>query len=191
MNEKENSQEASSAVDLADEFAEIRAHYEEGLELSSLEMDKIADLAVSYLKQLLGFFGETNCAIDEYDGDEGKLILDITDGDLAILIGRHGNTLESLQMVLSSLMSATLRFHYPILVDVESYKSRRRAKIQNMARSAAERVRKNGGRIALVPMNGYERRLVHIALREATDVTTHSEGEDPYRRVVTTAVHEQ
>lgn len=190
MNEKENSQEASSAVDLADEFAEIRAHYEEGLELSSLEMDKIADLAVFYLKQLLGFFGETNCAIDEYDGDEGELILDITDGDLAILIGRHGNTLESLQMVLSSLMSATLRFHYPILVDVESYKSRRRAKIQNMARSAAERVRKNGGRIALVPMNGYERRLVHIALREATDVTTHSEGEDPYRRVVITAVHE-
>ena len=92
-------------------------------------------------------------------------------------------------MVLSSLMSASLHFHYPIVVDVESYKSRRRAKIQSMARSAAERVKKNGNRIALAPMNGYERRLVHIALRGEDQVTTHSEGEDPYRRVVITAVN--
>ena len=58
-----------------------------------------------------------------------------------------------------------------------------------MARSAAERVKKNGSRIALAPMNGYERRLVHIALRGEDQVTTHSEGEDPYRRVVITAVN--
>lgn len=189
MDESDLSQVSLSVEGITDEFSEIRSHYENGIALTDSEMDKIADKAVLYLKHLLSFFGERECEIDEYDGDEGELILDITGGDLAILIGRHGNTLDALQMVLSSLMSASLHFHYPIVVDVESYKSRRRAKIQSMARSAAERVKKNGNRIALAPMNGYERRLVHIALRGEDQVTTHSEGEDPYRRVVITAVN--
>ena len=189
MDESDLSQVSLSVEGITDEFSEIRSHYENGIALTDSEMDKIADKAVLYLKHLLSFFGEHEWEIDEYDGDEGELILDITGGNLAILIGRHGNTLDALQMVLSSLMSASLHFHYPIVVDVESYKSRRRAKIQSMARSAAERVKKNGNRIALAPMNGYERRLVHIALRGEDQVTTHSEGEDPYRRVVITAVN--
>lgn len=189
MDESDLSQVSLSVEGITDEFSEIKSHYENGIALTDSEMDKIADKAVLYLKHLLSFFGEHECEIDEYDGDEGELILDITGGDLAILIGRHGNTLDALQMVLSSLMSASLHFYYPIVVDVESYKSRRRAKIQSMARSAAERVKKNGNRIALAPMNGYERRLVHIALRGEDQVTTHSEGEDPYRCVVITAVN--
>jgi len=132
--------------------------------------------------------GENSCAIDEYDGEDGELILDVTGGDLAILIGRHGNTLEALQMVLSSLMSAKLHFHYPVSVDVESYKSRRRNKLQEMALSAAARAKKTG-KVSLAPMSGYERRIIHIALRDNLEVTTHSEGDDPYRRVVVTAIN--
>ena len=174
--------------DAADEFSSIRERFEAGAELTEEETDKVADVAVEYLRELLGFFGETSCSIDEYDGDNGELILDVNGGDLAVLIGRHGRTLDALQMVLSSLMSSTLKFYYPIVVDIESYKSRRKSKVQGLARAAAAKARKQG-RVAMAPMNAYERRLVHLALHDDDSVTTHSEGEDPNRRVVITAVH--
>ena len=180
--------EQSTSTDAADEFASIREHFEAGVELTDDETDKVADVAVEYLRELLGFFGETQCSIDEYDGDNGELILDVNGGDLAVLIGRHGRTLDSLQMVLSSLMSSRLKFYYPIVVDIESYKSRRNSKVQGLARAAASKARKQG-RVAMAPMNAYERRLVHLTLVDDDTVTTHSEGEDPNRRVVITAVH--
>lgn len=180
--------EQSTSTDAADEFASIREHFEAGVELTDDETDKVADVAVEYLRELLGFFGETQCSIDEYDGDNGELILDVNGGDLAVLIGRHGRTLDSLQMILSSLMSSRLKFYYPIVVDIESYKSRRKSKVQGLARAAASKARKQG-RVAMAPMNAYERRLVHLTLVDDDTVTTHSEGEDPNRRVVITAVH--
>ncbi len=185
---EETSADQSLTTDAADEFSSIREHFEAGAELTEEETDKVADVAVEYLRELLGFFGETSCSIDEYDGDNGELILDVNGGDLAVLIGRHGRTLDALQLVLSSLMSSTLKFYYPIVVDIESYKSRRKSKVQGLARAAAAKARKQG-RVAMAPMNAYERRLVHLALHDDNSVTTHSEGEDPNRRVVITAVH--
>lgn len=185
---EETSADQSLTTDAADEFSSIREHFEAGAELTEEETDKVADVAVEYLRELLGFFGEISCSIDEYDGDNGELILDVNGGDLAVLIGRHGRTLDALQMVLSSLMSSTLKFYYPIVVDIESYKSRRKSKVQGLARAAAAKARKQG-RVAMAPMNAYERRLVHLALHDDDSVTTHSEGEDPNRRVVITAVH--
>lgn len=185
---EETSADQSLTTDAADEFSSIRERFEAGAELTEEETDKVADVAVEYLRELLGFFGETSCSIDEYDGDNGELILDVNGGDLAVLIGRHGRTLDALQMVLSSLMSSTLKFYYPIVVDIESYKSRRKSKVQGLARAAAAKARKQG-RVAMAPMNAYERRLVHLALIDDDTVTTHSEGEDPNRRVVITAVH--
>lgn len=185
---EETSADQSLTTDAADEFSSIREHFEAGAELTEEETDKVADVAVEYLRELLGFFGETSCSIDEYDGDNGELILDVNGGDLAVLIGRHGRTLDALQLVLSSLMSSTLKFYYPIVVDIESYKSRRKSKVQGLARAAAAKARKQG-RVAMAPMNAYERRLAHLALHDDNSVTTHSEGEDPNRRVVITAVH--
>lgn len=185
---EETSADQSLTTDAADEFSSIREHFEAGAELTEEETDKVADVAVEYFRELLGFFGETSCSIDEYDGDNGELILDVNGGDLAVLIGRHGRTLDALQLVLSSLMSSTLKFYYPIVVDIESYKTRRKSKVQGLAKAAASRARKQG-RVAMAPMNAYERRLVHLALIDDDTVTTHSEGEDPNRRVVITAVH--
>ncbi|MBQ3340006.1 MAG: KH domain-containing protein [Atopobiaceae bacterium] len=170
-----------------DEFASIRQRYEAGETLTDDEMDKIADVAVDYLRQILALFGEKHSTIDEYDGDDGELILDVNGGNLAVLIGRHGRTLDALQMVLSSLMSSHIHFYYPVVVDIESYKTRRKKKLRSIALSAAERARKQG-RVALAPMNAYERRIVHLALVNDDSVTTHSEGEDPNRRVIITAL---
>lgn len=171
-----------------DAFADIRQRYEDDNPLTDDEMDRIADVAVGYLRGILSCFGEDKASIDEYVGDDGELILDVNGGDLAVLIGRHGRTLDSLQMVLNSLMSSNLKFHYPVVVDIEGYKSRRKDKLQNMARSAAARAKRQHGKVALAPMNAYERRLVHLALVNDKGVTTHSEGEEPNRRVIVTAL---
>ena len=169
-----------------DEFAQIREHYEAGVALTDDETDRIADVAVEYLRGIL--FGETHSSIDEYDGDEGELILDVSGGDLAVLIGRHGRTLEALQTVISTLLSSRLKFYYPIVVDIESYRSRAKKKIEQMALNAASRAKSHGSSVKLAPMNAYDRRLVHLALRDDPEVTTHSEGDDPDRYVVVTPV---
>ena len=178
----------SSGGGTGDVFATMRERFEAGEELTDGDVDAIADAAVEHVRNILGIFGEDAVTIDEYEGDGGELILDVTGGDLAVLIGRHGRTLDALQMVVSSLMSSTLRFHYPVVVDVEGYKVRRREKLRGLARQAASRAKRQHSRVALPPMNAYERRLVHLALVDDPEVTTHSEGEDPTRRVVVTAL---
>lgn len=175
-------------VETVEEFDAIRSAYEETGDLTDDQVDKVADAAIEILRSILGCFGENNSSIDEYDGDEGELILDVNGGNLAILIGRHGVTLDALQVVFSSMLSKKIGFHYPIVVDIEGYKSRRRDKVQSVARNAASKARKNGRAVKLAPMNAYERRLVHLALRGDDSITTHSEGVDPERCVVITPV---
>ena len=171
-----------------DEFASVRAHIAEGASLTDDELDLVADTAIGYLRELLSFFGESSVAIDEYEGDDGELILDVSKGDLAVLIGRHGRTLDSLQVILSSFMSNRMQCHYPIVVDIEGYKSRRKDKLVSLAKSSAARAKRSRGRVSLPPMNAYERRIVHLALVGDEHVNTHSEGEDPDRRVIITYV---
>lgn len=175
-----------NAEEVVGEYPEIAAHYKAGVELTDDELDTIADVAISVVRLILSHFDADDSPIDEYEGDEGELILDITAPDLAVLIGRHGRTLESLQTLVSLLVSRKLGFRYPVSVDVEGYKSRRHDKVISMAKSAASRAVSQGRTVNLPPMSAYERRLVHIALREDDRIDTHSEGVDPERRVVIT-----
>lgn len=169
-------------------YPEIAAKYKAGEPLSESEVDTIADVAISILRSLLSFFDAANSPIDEYEGDEGELILDVTAPDLAVLIGRHGRTLDSLQVIFSLLVSRKLGFRYPVIVDVEGYKARRHDKVVKMANSAAARAVQQHRSVNLPPMTAYERRLVHITLRDNPKVDTHSEGVDPDRHVVITLV---
>jgi spoIIIJ-associated protein len=161
---------------------ELRAPVEQP-ELTEEELDKVADAAVVAIQRILAGFG-IEAAIDEYEGDDGEIILDIVGGDLAILIGRHGKTLDSLQTLVGAATSRQLGFRYPIVVDVEGYRGRRREKLEDMARRTADRAVRQGRPVKLRPMTSYERRLVHMALRDDKRVVTGSEGEDPARSVV-------
>jgi len=161
---------------------ELRAPVERP-ELTEEELDKVADAAVIAIQRILAGFG-IEAAIDEYEGDDGEIILDIVGGDLAILIGRHGKTLDSLQTLVGAATSRQLGFRYPIVVDVEGYRGRRREKLEDMARRTADRAVRQGRPVKLRPMTSYERRLVHMALRDDRRVVTGSEGEDPARSVV-------
>lgn len=152
--------------------------------LTDAELDQVADTAIAALKDILKYFNVGQVTIDEYEGDEGELILDITGDDLAVLIGRHGRTLDSLQFLISVITSRTIGFRYPIVVDVEGYKSRQRQKLEEIAESAAHRAVTQDREIKLRPMTPYERRIIHITLRDNPSVETHSEGEGRGRRVV-------
>lgn len=180
------SEENQTSSEFNGDYPEIAAKYKNGEPLSDDEVDTIADVAVSVLRDLLSFFDAADSPIDEYEGDDGELILDVTAPNLAVLIGRHGRTLESLQALFSLLVSRKLGFRYPVAVDVEGYRSRRHDKVIGMAKSAASRAVQQHRSVSLPPMSAYERRLVHIALRDNAKVDTHSEGVDADRHVVIT-----
>lgn len=148
------------------------------------EIDEVADTAIAVLQDILKYFELGEVTIDEYEGDEGELILDITGDNLAVLIGRHGRTLESLQFLITSILYRKLGFRYPVVIDVEGYKSRQRQKIEDIAYSAAQRAVEQDRRIKLRPMTPYERRIVHLYLRNDDRVETKSEGEGHARHVV-------
>ena len=153
-------------------------------DLSDEDLDKVADSAVAALQKVLGDFGIEGASIEEYEGDEGEIILDVVGGDLALLIGRHGRTLDALQTLVAAITNRQIGFRYPVIVDVEGYRHRRRQKIEDIARRAADRASRQHIPVRLRPMTAYERRVVHVVLRDDRRVTTGSEGEDPFRVVV-------
>lgn len=173
-----------SKAEEAVEGASAAAEERQPEDFTDEEVDAVADTAIAALQDILKYFDVGEVTIDEYDGDEGELILDITGDDLAVLIGRHGKTLDALQFLISAITTRTMGFRYPVVVDVEGYKSRQREKLENLAYSAAHRARTQHRSIKLRPMTPYERRIIHITLRDEGGVETASEGEGSARHVV-------
>lgn len=173
-----------AASPVAEGFAEIARKCAAQEKLTDEELDSVADEAIGIVRTMLSYFDITGVTIDEYDGDEGQLILNVTGADLGILIGYHGKVLESFQYMFTALLNAHLGFRYPVVVDIEGYDSRRTQKIRNLARGAARKALQRGAEVRLHPMKAYERRLVHLALRGDPKVLTRSEGTEPNRCVV-------
>ena len=116
--------------------------------------------------------------------DTDPITFDISGDDLGILIGRRGQTLAGLQYIARLIVSHKAGEWLPMVVDVEGYKQRRYQALQALAYRMAERVKAKRTQFALEPMPAYERRIVHLALADHPDVTTHSVGEGEYRKVV-------
>jgi spoIIIJ-associated protein len=152
--------------------------------LTDDELDQVADTAIETLRGLLGFFDAGEATIDEYEGEDGELILDVVGEDLAVLIGRYGRTLDALQFIVASVVNKKIGFRYPIIVDIEGYRHRRRQKLESIAKSSAARCIRSGSDVHLRAMTPYERRIIHIILRNERRVSTESEGEEPNRCVV-------
>lgn len=106
--------------------------------------------------------------------------------NISMLIGRRGETLDSVQYLTSLCVNRGRDEYLRVSLDTENYRAKREEALRKLAVRMANRARKTGKRVALEPMNPYERRILHSALQNDPDVTTHSEGEDPYRRVIIT-----
>jgi spoIIIJ-associated protein len=143
------------------------------------------EVLIQVLK-LMGIQAEVEVLAGDELADEDEpppTVLNITGGDLGILIGRRGETLRSLQYLVRLMVSHRLKHWTNLIVDVENYRVRRHHALQSLARRVAERVVQTGRTQALEPMPAYERRLVHIALRNHPQVRTQSVGEGEKRKV--------
>ena len=119
--------------------------------------------------------------------EEEKLIdVDLKGEDMGILIGKRGQTLDSLQYLTNLAVNKHSENYYKVKVYTEDYRKRRKDTLENLAKNIAYKVKRTKRSVALEPMNPFERRVIHSALQNDKFVTTHSEGEEPYRHVVVT-----
>ena len=120
--------------------------------------------------------------------EEGALAINVEGENMGILIGKRGQTLDSLQYLTNRVANKTQTGYVRVKLDTENYRSRRRDTLENLARNIASKVKKTRRTVSLEPMNPYERRIIHSTLQTDPAVATHSEGEEPYRKVVVTYV---
>ena len=120
--------------------------------------------------------------------EEGALEIVMDGKNMGILIGKRGQTLDSLQYLTNRVANKTQDGYVRVKLDTEDYRRRRKETLENLAKNIAYKVKRTKKPVALEPMNPYERRIIHSALQADRYVTTHSEGEEPYRRVVVTLI---
>lgn len=122
------------------------------------------------------------------DTDENYSFLDVNlkGDDMGVLIGKRGQTLDSLQSLASLVVNKNSESFIRVKLDTENYRKRRKDTLENLARNIAFKVKKSRKVVSLEPMNPYERRIIHSALQNDKYVATHSEGEEPFRHVVVT-----
>ena len=194
LSPEETAEELAETMEAIEDEEELEEEVEEFVEevedteaaqgITDEELDHIADTAIAFISDILSYMNVGEVEINEYEGDEGELILDLTGGDLAILIGRHGKTLDALQFLVSTATARMIGYRYPVVVDVEGYKGRQREKLESVAYNAADRAVSQNRSVRLRPMTPYERRIIHITLADDPRVETASEGEGTARRVV-------
>ena len=120
----------------------------------------------------------------EENKEERTLDIDLAGDDMGVLIGKRGQTLDSLQYLVSLVVNKVEDDYIRVKVDTENYRQRRKDTLENLAKNIASKVRRTGKPVTLEPMNPYERRVIHSALQNDRYVETHSEGEEPFRKVV-------
>ena len=156
-----------------------------------LELAKVEDHTIKACEEFLhnvlktmGMEVEITSEIDE----EGALSINMEGENMGILIGKRGQTLDSLQYLTNRVANKSQEGYVRVKLDTEDYRRRRKETLENLAKNIAHKVKRTRKTISLEPMNPYERRIIHSALQSDKNVTTHSEGEEPYRRVVVTLV---
>lgn len=124
--------------------------------------------------------------IVKVDENEKLIDVELKGEDMGILIGKRGQTLDSLQYLTNLAVNKHSENYYKVKVDTEDYRKRRKETLENLAKNIAYKVKRTKRSVDLEPMNPFERRIIHSALQNDKFVTTHSEGDEPYRHVVVT-----
>lgn len=142
------------------------------------------ECVIKFIKDVLAAMG-LNAEVEASMNDEKDTIeVQINGEDMGILIGKRGQTLDSLQYLASLAVSREAQTYFKVKLDTENYRARRKETLENLAKNIGTRVKKTHKLVALEPMNPYERRIIHSTLQNDTYVETHSEGEEPYRKVI-------
>lgn len=150
-------------------------------------LNDIVDIAEKFIEMILKSLDVKATNKIFKDGDILKVDIENVDpSDKGILIGKRGNTLDSIQYLLSLSVNKENDEYIKVLVDIEGYRDKREKTLIRLANKMAGKAIYGGHLVKLEPMNPYERRIIHSSLQDYKGVSTHSEGEEPYRRVVIT-----
>lgn len=150
--------------------------------ITKAEQDFIADTGKEFL---LGMFGKMGLSVQiEKLTTKDKITFQVHGEDLGILIGKHGQTLDAIQYLTNLVANKEVRRRCQIVVDVENYRSRREETLIQLAHRLGAKVRRTRQKIALEPMNAFERKIIHVALQNEKHIKTDSEGQEPYRHIV-------
>ena len=144
----------------------------------------LEDKAVGFLKQV---FEAMSLPVEiqvSYNDEEKEMSINLVGEDMGILIGKRGQTLDSLQYLVGMVVNKGSEGYIRVKLDTENYRSRRKETLETLAKNIAYKVKRTKRSVSLEPMNPYERRIIHAALQNDKYVTTRSEGEEPFRQVV-------
>ena len=148
--------------------------------------DSVADKAKEFLKEVFDAMNMTVVIDVKYNEENRNIDIELSGDEMGVLIGKRGQTLDSLQYLVSLVVNKGEDEYIRVKVDNEDYRKRRKETLENLAKNIAYKVKRTKRPVSLEPMNPYERRIIHSALQNDKYVTTHSEGEEPFRRVVVT-----
>lgn len=146
----------------------------------------VADNAKQFLNDVFDAMKLTVAVDVKYDELDNSMDIDLSGDEMGVLIGKRGQTLDSLQYLVSLVVNKEAENYIRVKVDTENYRQRRKETLENLAKNIAYKVKRTKRPVSLEPMNPYERRIIHSALQNDKYVTTHSEGDEPFRRVVVT-----
>lgn len=146
----------------------------------------LEDTAKTFLNDVFAAMNMAVVVEVSYDENEKTMDIDLSGDEMGVLIGKRGQTLDSLQYLVSLVVNKEVDDYIRVKVDTENYRQRRKETLENLAKNIAFKVKKTRRPVSLEPMNPYERRIIHSALQNDKYVVTHSEGEEPFRRVVVT-----
>ncbi|MBR1641955.1 MAG: protein jag [Butyrivibrio sp.] len=158
----------------------------EEVKKSDVNGDELIAKANSFLKEVFDAMKMEVKVDTKFNAAENILDVELSGAEMGVLIGKRGQTLDSLQYLISLVVNRDVQDYIHVKVDTENYRERRKATLENLAKNISIKVKKTRQSVALEPMNPYERRIIHSALQNDRYVTTHSEGDEPFRRVVVT-----
>ncbi len=149
-----------------------------------VDVDGAKAAAEKFLNDLFGAMQLEVKMEMHYDEDNNSLNIELSGPEMGIIIGKRGATLDSVQYLANLAINRKLDSYVRVKIDTEDYRYRRKQTLENLAKNVAYKVKRTRHAVSLEAMNPYERRIIHYALQNDNYVTTHSEGEEPYRHIV-------
>ena len=153
---------------------------------AKIEEVSAEDTAKNFLKDVFAAMNMQVVIDVKYNEEEKSMDIELLGDEMGVLIGKRGQTLDSLQYLVSLVVNKEMEEYIRVKIDTENYRQRRKETLENLAKNIAYKVKKTRRPVSLEPMNPYERRIIHSTLQNDKYISTHSEGDEPYRRVVVT-----
>lgn len=177
--------EPKEMVNIASKHVQVSSASEDTIVVTKEEIEQVIKNAESFLDKLLKQM-EVECTITSEIVNNNRISIGLEGKNMGIIIGKRGETLDAIQYLVNIVANKERKEYIKIMLDTENYRARREETLRKLAFKLSKKVQKSRKPIILEPMNPYDRRIIHSALQDSKYVKTHSEGKEPFRKVVIT-----